>query len=686
MELISNLLQIIKDYILYNDLNIDKTSYLTIIIGQITIYGILLTFYQFVESYQGNGKSETTYLGYHITDYFVKKRLNFYNRLISKKMFGILFILEIIYKPVITIYGEIISASTISKLNFIWFLFAIGYFIFFVMLFGQCTKSILMIKMASDVKRNYYIISQINKEFLKKTIRERVSKSAVELLCQDFDDLCTAIQTDNNTELQCNYNKLIKLIFSDYINRKQSEIYIIERTGKILRKQENWIYNMECEVDFLNKVIDEKYFLLDKQNIELIINFHFKLIKLNIIRVKLAGYNKISFNRNDSFLIETKDEIYDLNRWRDMTLKIYQKLSEENKQKLIQILQTGIEQDRHFYMQYCKECIIDLIRIEIDCIFSGKREQDDFVKIFGRVIKDKQINDIFSNIIRDKIIYYNRFDAEEIIGQISGENCTYLFSYIVLYYSIYKFRFDWKYINLNVLRSLWKQHNSMQADAEEVVEKIYNSNIGHRFEKKMYFKFMEYIDMDIDGELFNKIYSDKILDVFYVWIIKISVINQDYLIYLINRVNLDIDIQITITNELAKHNELMECESLYTWIQYMRYNSFAAQSTFPDKLNTTLKCLLLANISAAIVANYVHVKPYFYGDVMGEYLLVKIHELSDKTLKQKEIKETVKNAFIASNMDIDKYINMLEDECHMCRCEINYIQKEKMKEYLMKTF
>ena len=37
-------------------------------------------------------------------------------------------------------------------------------------------------------------------------------------------------------------------------------------------------------------------------------------------------------------------------------------------------------------------------------------------------------------------------------------------------------------------------------------------------------------------------------------------------------------------------------------------------------------------------------------------------------------------------LNIDEYINMIEKECRICRCEINYVQKEKMKEYLMKTF
>ncbi|WP_306771413.1 hypothetical protein [Agathobacter rectalis] len=686
MERTSYLLQIIIDYMFNNNLSIDKATFFTVIIGQITIYGILLTFYQFVASYQGGEKAATRYLGINITEYFVKKKIKIFNKIISKKMFGVLLILEILYKPFMTIYGETLGTSTISIINFVWFLFAIVYFILFVMLFIQCTKSILMIKMSSDIKRNGYIISEINKEFLKKTMKERISKNAIDLLRRDFVNLHDAIQEDENTELQGRYNQLIHLIFTDYIGRKQYEISNIEKKGRILKNQVSWIYNSNCEVHLLQEIIDEIYFQLDEQNIKSILNFYIDLIRLNLIRAKQAGYSKVRLNRYDDLYVKAEEKIFDVIEWKDVILKIYQKLSDKKKQELIRLLQRGLNQGQDFYEQYYKQCINDLIRVEFDCIFSEKRKQKDFVKIFGQIIKDKYFNDICAQIMRDKIIYYNRFDAGEIIGQLSGKNCTYIFSYIVLYYSIYRFRFEWEYININVLRILWKQHSDMQDDAEEVIEKIRNSNIGHRFEDKMYFKFMEYINASADGELFNMVYNDKILDVFYVWVIKTSVINQDDLIYSIYQDNLDMDIQIAIINELAKHDELMECESIHTWVQYMRYNSFAMQNSFPRKLNITLRSLLLTNINVVIVVNYVHENRYFYDDVIGAYLLVKLHELSDKTQKQKQIKEIVKNAFIASNMDIDEYINMIEKECYMCRCEINYVQKEKMKEYLLQTF
>ena len=684
MERISYWLQIIVDCMLNNNLSIDKATFFTVIIGQITIYGILLTFYQFVASYQGGEKAAIRYLGINITEYFVKKKIKIFNKIISKKMFGVLLILEILYKPFMTIYGDTLGASTISIINFVWFSFAIGYFILFVVLFIQCTKSILMIKMSSDVKRNGYIISEINKEFLKKTMKERISKNAIDLLRRDFVNLHDAIQEDENTELQGRYNQLIHLIFTDYIGRKQYEISNIKKKGRILRNQVSWIYNSNCEVHLLQEIIDEMYFQLDEQNIRSILNFHIDLIRLNLIRAELAGYSKVRFNRYDHLGMMVEGRIFDVSEWKDVTLKIYPKLSNEKKQELIRFLQRDINQEQDFYEQYCKECITDMIRVEIDCIFSGKREKKDFVKIFGQIIKDKHFNDFCSQIIRDKIIYYNRFDAGEIIGQLSEKNCTYLFSYIVLYYSIYRFRFEWEYININVLRTLWNHHGSMQDDAEEVIEKIRNSNIGHRFEKGMYFKFVEYVNASIDSGLIDMVYNDKILDVFYIWVIKISVINEDDSMYSIYHDKFDRDTQITIINELSKHDELMEFNSIVKWVQCMRYNKFAQQNLFPEKLNITLRGLLLTNVNAVVVANYTYLSCYI--NVIGTYLLIKLHELSDKTQKQKRIKEIVKKAFTASNMNIDEYINMIEKECRICRCEINYVQKEKMKEYLMKTF
>lgn len=686
MEQISNLLEILKGYILNNSLIIDKATFFTVIIGQITIYGILLTFYQFVASYQGGEKAATRYLGINITEYFVKRNISVFNNIVSRKIFGAIFILEILYKPFITIYGDVLTVETISVMNFTWFLFAIFYFVVFVILFFQCTKSILLIKMSSDAKINGNLIRDINKNFLRKTIKERMNQKAVVLLNEDLKNLRDAINYDDNPDLQARYNQLIYAMFNDYTEQKTEEIYKIEKKQKIMKNQVAWIYNANYEIHLLQEILEGKYFQLDENNIKFILNFYIDLLKLNLKKAELEGYKKISCNRYDGLYMKTEEKVFNVNEWGNVILKLYYKLSDEKRQDLVRLLQMDIYRkcENSLYYYYYNDCICDLLMEEIESVFTGKREQKVFVDIFGQTMKDERINDFCAQIIRDKIICYNKFDAGEILYQLSEKNCTYLFVYMVTYYSIYKFRFEWEYINVNVLQTLWKRHSDMQEDAGDIIKKIKNSNIGHRFEDEMYIKFMEYVNARVEGELFDRVYADKMLDVFYIWVIKNCVINPDEFIYSMYPDKYDLGTQIIIINELSKHDELMECNNIFKWVQTMRYNIFAQQNSFPEKLNITLRSLLLTNINAVVVANYTYLSCHI--DVIGTYLLIKLHELSDKTQRQKRIKEIVKKAFTVSDMNIDEYINMIEKECRICRCEINYVQKEKMKEYLMKTF
>jgi len=75
---------LIIDYIINNQLYIDKATYIAIVGSQIAIYGILMTFYQFVASFQGNSDSVTKYLGFNLTEYFIKKKVLTFNLIVSK--------------------------------------------------------------------------------------------------------------------------------------------------------------------------------------------------------------------------------------------------------------------------------------------------------------------------------------------------------------------------------------------------------------------------------------------------------------------------------------------------------------------------------------------------------------------------------------------------------------------------
>lgn len=257
---------------------------------------------------------------------------------------------------------------------------------------------------------------------------------------------------------------------------------------------------------------------------------------------------------------------------------------------------------------------------------------------------------------------------------------------IVMYYSLYRFRLEWEFFNIKMLRVLWNYHGDMKSDEEAVIQKIKNTNIGHRFEKKMYTKLMEYIDASPNGNLFNTVCKDGILDAFYIWTIKSSVTNSDEVMYCIYQDDYDMASQIAIINEVSKHDELLECQTIAEWLQYMKYKTFAGQTSFPEKLEISLRCLLLTGMHVLVVIAFMREKSYLRADIFGIYILIKINELSHKVQNQDDIKGIVRNAFIARNMNVDEYIDMIERECSICRSEINYVQKEKMKEYLLKTF
>lgn len=110
------------------------------------------------------------------------------------------------------------------------------------------------------------------------------------------------------------------------------------------------------------------------------------------------------------------------------------------------------------------------------------------------------------------------------------------------------------------------------------------------------------------------------------------------------------------------------------------------QDIFPIKLKVTLRNLLITGLNIRAVLNYLDENEYYYRNSIGMYLLIKLEEIPSNIRMTKKVRGVVSKAFIANDMEINEYITMLENECKICSCEINYVQKEKMKNYLIKSF
>lgn len=670
---------LVIDYIINNQLYIDKATYIAIVGSQIAIYGILMTFYQFVASFQGNSNSVTKYLGFNLTEYYIKKKVLTFNLIVSKPYFYILFILEALYKPILKIYGNFFQENLIRILNFLWYSFVIFYFVIFIILFWQCTQSILILKRMSEPKRNGTVIRDINKTFVKKSLRERMTIRSIELLKSDIKNLRQAIIEDNNPKrLQIMYNDLIIQIFDSYITNRKKEINKIIEKKKVDKNQVGWVYNAQMECILLKEILNENYLTIDEELKKYICTLHLNLVKLLMIRASLDGYKHINkeLYLQELSVFDENNILLDCRYWKELTISIFKNSNVEIRKHLINSLYKGYLSAEIMFQEYCNQSILNLIRMNIDEIFSKNKSQNEFAQIFGKLIRTKEFNDYYAKLICDKLTSYNDFDTVEMVKLLNKENCTYAFSHIIIYYSIYKFRFDWEYINIAVMKALWDNHENMNENTVKVIKEFKESNIKHRFSESMYYKLVEYIQKSLTGSLLNSIYSEDKVNMFYITIIKLCVLEQSYNDYE-NKAN--DDTQIYFINELSNHSELTRHNKVKEMLSNMQYRYFTKLEQIPQKLDISLRNLLLTNIN--ITLQFLLVEPlYAYYNSIGEYALIKLPEMKEKNNIPKEL---IRRAYIARNISIDDYIDFLDKECRLCGCDLNYVQKEKMKEYLI---
>lgn len=665
-------MKILLDYIINNQLVIDKGSYLTIVIGQITVYAILLTFYQFIVLFQGTkDRYVQRYLGTKLKDYFVKKRLTIYNQIVSKPWFGLLFILEILYKPIISIYGKVIPDNVITVFNFIWYVYIVFFFVVFVALFFQCMKCILSIELATDKRCNTDIIRCINNEFRKRTFDDRLKKSSIKMLMEAMKAISNSIAEDDDSELQTEYNKLIIDIFDDYEKGKEKELSLLLAKNKKGKNHTEWIDNMNDERLLLSEFISGKYtqmnYLLEKY----IQDLHLRLLNLNLKRALWNGYEKISID-----IFDSDEDSLDCREWRILTEDIFEKSVLKNKKIMIETLYSGSRSDHRLFKKYCEKNLLYIMRKSVWEVFEDKIQQKDFVYVFEHVLLDTEFNSFYAKEVCDNLISYNEINVAELIKLLNKENCTYIFAYLVIYYSIYKFRFEWKNINIIMLKELVRNGKSLKSEFERINSIISKSCINHRYSENMYIALVENLYKEITGRWLEEIYHQKSIDAFYITIIKLCVFEQNYYSFYQEG---GIEAKISFINELAKHKEVLIYDNVKEMLWQMQYNDFCKLDYWPEKLHITLRSLLLMNMSITD-EQLDDMVQYFHHISVGQYLLVK--HVGEKSIGEIK-KDLIRKAYVASNMPIQEYVEFLYSECCICGVDCSYVKKEKMKSDLM---
>lgn len=110
----------------------------------------------------------------------------------------------------------------------------------------------------------------------------------------------------------------------------------------------------------------------------------------------------------------------------------------------------------------------------------------------------------------------------------------------------------------------------------------------------------------------------------------------------------------------------------------MQYGYFVKLEYIPEKLNISIRSLLLTQIN--ITPKILLKQHSLYNRDIGAYLLTRLSQINKENTN---VKDLIKKAYIEKNKSIDEYIDSLEKECKLCLYELNYVQKEKMKKYLL---
>lgn len=371
-------LKILIDYIFNNQLTIDKGTYLTVVIGQITVYAILLTFYQFIISFQGtNSRSVMQYLGKNLIEYYVNEKLIIYNHIILNPLFPVLLLLEILYKPIISIWGDMIPNNIVVVANFIWYAYAVLFFILFVILFFRCTKCVLSIKNVIDIKKNRSIISSINEEFRKKILSYSLKKNSVDMLIGGMNYLKRAVESDNDSELLPKYHELLFEILYDYEANKEKELVLILKSGKAPDNQKAAQYDMNRECNCIRELLDEKYIPMNDLLEKYVIDLHFRLLKINLQRAFLKGDTQITIDK-----FYHSRTLVDCREWNKLTKEIYAKGELEKQKRITEALYAELYSDNELFRQYCEKVLFSLIKESIEDVFIKKKNQKDFVYVF----------------------------------------------------------------------------------------------------------------------------------------------------------------------------------------------------------------------------------------------------------------------------------------------------------------
>lgn len=254
--------------------NVIMENYISLLVGQITIFGIVLASFQFLCDHQKNDQRSNFYLGYNIFELELNDNVTILS-LVKSKLFLVLILFEIISLPAIRVIYVTpkIVVNTMIIIDIIAIMLYFG--VMFLLLF-QIAKYVL----GMNKTRNMISIRVVTKVY-EKFLKDNNFFYSQEINSKNFlnisNKLAKVIVLDDNKNLakqeQIYYDMFALEILERYYDRK---LDLNKDKSAIISDKAKKVFNKCFEVDALLVIVKNYCEKIDENNIhsftKLIIN------------------------------------------------------------------------------------------------------------------------------------------------------------------------------------------------------------------------------------------------------------------------------------------------------------------------------------------------------------------------------------------------------------------------------
>ncbi|MVX62395.1 hypothetical protein GKZ28_01600 [Clostridium chromiireducens] len=399
MIIVSNINTIIE-FINGNQIKIDKSAYFTVIAAQLTIYGIFLTFVQFIANIDNEGKNTIThYLGIEINSFYINKKLKL-SKIIKSRIFLAILIVSFIIKPILVVFNIAIDERIQSLLIFAWYSLAIIYMILFACVFVGCAKLTMEIKRIGENSKYNLVLDEIEGNFIKESDELLRKELEVDKLDQILILVKELYKKDNRSDLLTRYDKLVKRLLQKYYDKKEDEIKLLVGKNVCVKNQEPFEYNFGLELRILDGIIKDilKREELDDEFIKSIFRIRMKILNKSLER-KIISEIKDGKSGKD-IKEDDKEKIWGIYE-SILTNRKYMDLNKE----LISMLYS----DRPSVSEEIKEIIQFENRKEIskllvkgfELVCYDNMSETEFIEIFRRILVDEEFKEILTKKVSE---------------------------------------------------------------------------------------------------------------------------------------------------------------------------------------------------------------------------------------------------------------------------------------------